>query len=206
MDTIFSYVCEHAHHAPWILFCLLLLSGFSLPISEDLILIGGGALASTCIPDHTVRLYLWLLFGCYGSAWIAYWIGRFFGPHILEISYLKSVITKNRVKQLNRYFSKFGLLTFIVGRFCPGGIRNALFMTSGMTKMPFYLLVLRDGLAALLSSSILFSIGYHFGKHFDTIKYYFHEYTHWFFIIFIFFIMVTLFFLWYNHRSNYNAY
>src|SRR5438046_2338570 len=100
MEAFFSYICDHAHHAPWIMFSLLLLSGLSLPISEDVLLLGGGAIASTCIPDHTLRLYLWLFFGCYLSAWEAYSIGRFLGPRLYKIPYFRSIITPHRLDVL----------------------------------------------------------------------------------------------------------
>lgn len=178
MESIFAYVCEHAHHAHWILFCLLLLTGFNIPISEDLILICGGAIASTCVPEHTLRLYIWLFLGCYLSAWQAYWIGRLLGPRLYDIKLFRSIITPKRMEKLRHYYAKFGIFTFIVGRFAPGGIRNALFMSSGLMKMPFEFFIARDGLACLISSMVFFQIGYRFGENMDTVLYYFHHYSH----------------------------
>lgn len=197
MDAIFSYICENAHYAPWIMFGLLLLTGLNIPLSEDLILMGSGALASTCIPDYTLRLYLGVLCGCYLSAWEAYWIGRLLGPQLYSIPLLKSVITPQRLNVLRGYYAKFGIFTFIVGRFCPGGIRNALFMSSGLTKMPFYVFILRDGLAALLSSAVLFSLGYQFGENLDLIVSYLHHYTHWFIGIILSLTLAGLIYWWY---------
>jgi membrane-associated protein len=202
MDAFFSYICEHAHHAPWIMFSLLLLTGLSLPISEDIILLGGGAIASTCIPDHTLRMYTWLFLGSFLAAWEAYWIGRLLGPQLYHIRYFKSVVTPYRLEVLRHYYAKFGIFTFIVGRFCPGGIRNALFMSSGLTKMPFYLFILRDGLACLISTLTLFFIGYKFGQHLDLMIDYFHRYTHWFFIILACLLSIGLLYFWYYHSSQ----
>lgn len=178
MEELFSYVCDHAHAAPWILFVLLLLTGLNIPISEELIIISGGAIASTCIPDHTTQFYLVMYFGTIFSAWEPYWLGRLLGPKLYTIRLFRSVVTPKRLERLRHYYAKYGLLTFIVGRFCPGGVRNALFLSSGLTKMPFHLFVLRDSFAALLSSATLFFIGYHFGKHFDTVVDYFRRYEH----------------------------
>lgn len=202
METLVSFICEHAHHAPWILFSLLLLTGLSFPLSEDIILIGGGAIAITCIPDYTLTLYIWLLCGCYLSAWEAYWIGRLLGPRLYSIHLFKSIMTPQRLSALRHYYAKFGIFTFIVGRFCPGGIRNALFMSSGLTKMPFHLFVLRDSLAGFISSFVFFHIGYRFGKHLDLISYYFHRYTHWFLIIISSLVLAGLMLLWYSHDSQ----
>jgi len=184
MESLFSYTCAHAHQAHWVIFCLLLLTGLSLPISEDVILLVGGAIANTCIPDHALRLYIWAFLGSYLSAWEAYWIGRILGPRLYQIPLFRRVVTRRRLQVLRNHYARLGIFTFIVGRFCPGGIRNALFMTSGLTKMPFHLFILRDGFACLISSSLIFTIGYQFGQHFDLVLHYFHRYAH-FFLVFL---------------------
>jgi membrane-associated protein len=180
IEQIFSYICKHADQAHWLIFCLLLLTGLNIPISEDILIIGAGAIASSCIPDHAWRLYTWSFLGSYLSAWIAYWIGRLFGRHLYTIPMLSSVITPQRLAFLRSYYSRFGVFTFIVGRFFPGGIRNALFFSSGMTKMAFHLFILRDGFACLISSAVFFQLGYRFAQHLNLILFYFHRYTEWF--------------------------
>lgn len=204
METIFSYICEHADHAHWIIFSLLILSGLNLPISEDIMLIGGGVIASTCIPEHALRLYLWIFLGCYLSAWEGYWLGRLLGPRLYHIPLFKKIITPRRLRLLRSFYTKFGIFTFIVGRFCPGGIRNALFLSSGLTKMPFHLFILRDGVACLLSSSVLFNIGYHFAENFDHIVYYFHRYTLWFLTTLVSLVVTGCLYYWYAHQSKKN--
>lgn len=202
MEALFSFVCEHSHHAPWILFGILLLTGIGLPISEDLILIGGGMIASSCIPEHTFKIYFWLLCGCYLSAWEVYWIGRLLGPRLYSIRLFRSILTPERLDLLRHYYAKFGIFTFIVGRFCPGGVRNALFMSSGLTKMPFYLFALRDCLAGLISSSLFFYIGYRFGEYLDVIVYYFYRYTYWFLTVILILIVAKFIHSWYVHYSK----
>lgn len=202
LETFFNYICAHAHHAHWIIFLLLLLTAFNLPISEDILSIIGGAIASTCIPDHAVQLYVWIFLGCYLSAWIAYWIGRLLGPKLYAIRLFRSVVTQHRLRLLRDYYRKYGVFTFIVGRFCPGGIRNALFLSSGLTKMPFHLFILRDGFACLLSSFVFFSIGYHFAANHEHILALFHKYTHWFLTLFIGLCIALFLFYWRRKRRN----
>ena len=198
LESFFSYVCENAHHAHWIIFSLFLLAGFNIPISEDLLMIGGGAIASSCIPEHTLRLYVWILMGCYCSSWETYWIGRLLGPKLYKIRLFSHVITPKRLEMLRYYYAKFGIFTFVIGRFCPGGVRNVLFLSSGLTKMPFHLYVMRDGFAALISSSVLFYLGYIFGVHFDVIIEYFHRYSIYLLSAVMFFILIVFI----KHRSQ----
>lgn len=169
MESWMLTVCTYAPQAHWILFLLLLLSGFNIPISEDFLLILGGALCSTCIPEHTFRMWLFLYLGCIFSAWIAYGLGRHFGPRLYTMRWFKRILTPQRIKKLHHYYEKFGVFTFIVGRFLPGGVRNGLFMTSGLGKMPFLLFALRDGFACLISTTVLFFIGFKAGQHADKI-------------------------------------
>src|SRR5690348_4166687 len=138
MESILHFICENSHNAHWIIFLLLMLAGFNVPISEDLMLLIGGIISSTCFVDptnfDTLYLYIWIYFGCWLSAWEAYWVGRLLGPKLYDIKWFSHVITLKRIERLHHYYEKFGIFTFVVGRFMPGGVRNALFMTSGLGK------------------------------------------------------------------------
>lgn len=176
MESIFAYICQNAEFAGPVLFGLLLLSGFNVPISEDLVIITGGVLVTTCIPDHYLYLYLWIFAGAWISAWEAYWIGRILGPKLYNISWFNWVINAKRIDRLHHYYEKFGAFTFIIGRFFPGGVRNALFMTAGMGKMPFPVFILRDGVAAIISTNFFFYLGHLFAENYHLIVHYFVKY------------------------------
>lgn len=177
MESILTFICAHASDAHWLIYLLLMLAGINIPISEDFLLLTAGAIASTCIPNETAHLFIWVYLGCWMSAWEAYWLGRLLGPKLYHIPWFRHFITPHRIEKLHHYYERFGILTFIVGRFIPGGARNALFMTSGLGKMPFLKFILRDGFACLLSSSTLFTIGYLFGENYDTLFHYFKKYN-----------------------------
>jgi membrane protein DedA with SNARE-associated domain len=198
MESIANYICAHADWAHILFFCCLLLAGMNIPISEDLVLITGGMIAGTCIPEHTLRLYLWIFVGCYVSAWEAYWIGRLLGPKLYRIRWFSHIVTEKRVARLNYYYEKYGIFTFIVGRFVPGGVRNALFMTAGLGKMAFPVFIFRDGIACIISTITLFSIGYLFGEHYQLLLHYFKTYNLIFLGLLLFLISSILLFIWYK--------
>lgn len=202
MDAILSYLYANADNAHWILFSLLMLAGLNIPISEDIILLSGGAIAGLYIPDHTLRLFLWLYMGCLLSGWEAYWMGRLLGPKLYDVNFFKHVITRERMAKLKSYYDHYGIYTFIVGRFIPGGVRNALFMSSGLTKMPFPLFILRDGIALILSTSILFGIGYYFGSNIDAIVANFRLYSTVFLITFVLLICSILSYIGYKRYQE----
>ena len=66
IESMAQWLTVHADHAPLFVFGLLLLAGFSLPISEDLLVIVSGVVASTVIPEQTVPLFIavffWVIF------------------------------------------------------------------------------------------------------------------------------------------------
>lgn len=172
IDSLFVYVCQNADSAHYIFLALLFLAGLNLPISEDLLLLSAGAFVSRCIPEHYLFFYTCMFFGCWISGWETYWIGRYFGPSLYTWPWFNRLITKERVAKLHIYYEKYGIFTFILGRFIPGGVRNTLFMTSGMGKMPFLLFTSRDFIATLISTSTLFYLGFTFGENYELLAEY----------------------------------
>jgi len=202
MESIINFACDHASSAHWIFFLLLLLAGLNIPISEDIILLTGGALASTCLEGSVLHLFAWLYAGSWLSSWEAYWIGRYFGPKLYDVHWFRRIINPRRIRRLHHYYEKFGVLTFIVTRFFPGGVRNALFMTCGLGKMPFHIFIMRDGLASLISVSTIFSIGYYLGANHQAIIKFLHTYHEIAYGLIALVLIIGLFFLWKRHVNK----
>ena len=78
---------------------------------------------------------------------------------------------KNETR-LNYFYHHYGIWTLFFGRFIPFGVRNGLFMTAGMGRMPFIRFVLADGLSCFLGSSLLFSLAYSFGQNHEVLESY----------------------------------
>lgn len=176
MESVAAYLCTHAQFSHFVLFGLILLTGFAIPLPEDILVIIGGVLVSTCIPENYWIMFGFLYIAAILSAYEAYWIGRLMGPHLYDLAYFRHVVTPTRVNRIGHYLEKFGIWTFVIGRFVPFGARNAIFMTSGLSRMPFPRFMLRDGLGAFISTWILFHLGYEFGEHYPILFHYFHNY------------------------------
>ena len=55
MESIINLIIEHASHAHWIVFSLLMLAGLNIPISEDLMIITtGGILIRMAVSDISI--------------------------------------------------------------------------------------------------------------------------------------------------------
>ena len=157
MESIISFFSTYFSYWPLVCFFSLLLAGFNLPISED-VLIVISALISYEDPSLLIPNYIGLYAGIYASDIISYWMGRMIGTGALKLKLISRSLTPKRVEFISKKLEKHGFLTFIVTRFIPFGMRNVLFMTSGFTKLPFPKFLLFDGIAAIISSLTLYSV------------------------------------------------
>ena len=169
MDSLLALIHSHAEIAHWIMFFLLILAGFNLPISEDFIVITAGILSSTLIPENTYTLFLWIFLGCYLSDWISYGLGRKLGPKLLKVKWFSRSLKPSRMKKVSSFYERYGMWTLGIGRFIPFGVRNLLFFSAGMSKMNFWKFIISDGLACIFSNFTLFYLAYSFSKNYDAL-------------------------------------
>ncbi|NOR79573.1 MAG: DedA family protein, partial [Methyloprofundus sp.] len=102
--------------------------------------------------------------GAYFSDLICYGLGRKFGPKLLEIRFFANMVSPERITKISTYYEKYGVITLILGRFIPFGVRNALFLTAGLGKMNFIKFALSDLLACTISSVSFFTLYYYYGE------------------------------------------
>ena len=168
MESILIWLSQNSEHAPLIIFSLLVIAGFSLPISEDLLLLTSGMLASTVIPEKTLALFLAVFFGSLASDVIAYALGRSFGDKIYGKKWF-SLAGRRRIDKLKAFYKKHGVWTLVLGRCIPFGVRNGIFMIAGVAKMRFATFLLSDTIACFVFSATLFFLAYSFASHFDLV-------------------------------------
>ena len=158
MDSIIEFITSHAGHAHWLIFFLNLTCWLQSAHRPRLLLIISAVLAATVVPENTLALFFAVFLGALFSASIAYWIGRSLGPKLFRFPFFSRLLTPQRLENIKKFHEKFGLWSLIIGRFIPFGVRNCIFMSSGLSKMPFSRFILRDALACFLWSSVSFSI------------------------------------------------
>jgi membrane-associated protein len=199
MDTIIQFIFEHAQHAHWIVFGALMLAGLNIPISEDVMIILSAVLAATVVPENTTKLFLGVFLGCYFSDWVCYGIGRHFGPKLWQIKWFAKTFDQKKIDQVHQYYAKYGFLTLLIGRFIPFGVRNGLFLTAGLGKMPFGKFIASDGIACLLSNSVLFALAYTVGKNYEAMLEAIKTFN-----IFLFtaFVVAIIAFIWYKRKKK----
>jgi len=191
-----AFIFAHAYLAHWVIFGLFMLAGLNLPISEDLLIIAGGILASTIVPENTWKIFLAIFAGAYLSDLFVYFMARYWGPTLLSKPWFAKILKPKRVELLEQHYRKWGILTLFFGRFIPFGVRNCLFATAGMSGMPIAKFVLVDGAACLLSNTALFSLSYFCGKSCSPWVKIFNI------SIFTIFMIALFTFIWYKARTK----
>jgi len=169
MENLIEFITEQAPHAHWYLFAGILLAGANVPISIDVMVIIAALLASQIIPEKTPHLFLSIFLGSMLSAWIAYWMGRLLGTQLSKWSYFAKLLSQERLLKIQSFYAKYGLLTLIIGRFIPFGVRNCIFMTTGMSHTSFKKFIWQDAIACLLWSSTAFYFFYTLGQNYQTL-------------------------------------
>ncbi len=199
METLLEWIQSNAHNAHWLFFGALMLAGLNFPISEDLMIISGALLSATVIPENTYLIFLFLFLGCYLSDWVSYWIGRTLGRKLWNIRWFAKTIKIKRLEQTQKFYEKYGFWTLLGGRFIPFGVRNCLFLTAGMGKMPFSRFLISDGIACILSNSVLFSIAYTLGKNYSSLLFWLKRVN---IFLFLSFVVTIIGIIWYKRRKK----
>ncbi len=168
-DILTKIILDYSQNAHWIFFVALLLAGLNIPVSADVIIIMASLLAATVLPDHVIHLYLSVFLGCLFSAWISYGVGRTLGPYLMASKLFSKLISPHRLEQAKLFHHKYGLWALMIGRFIPFGVRNFLFMSSGLSKIPFSTFLIRDLVACFTWSTLLFFSVYTLGQNYDIL-------------------------------------
>jgi membrane protein DedA with SNARE-associated domain len=185
---IFGTLSQYIDFFPLLALVCLLLAGLNIPMSEDLIIITG-ALLCRKDPGIMFSTLAAIYVGVIISDFMVYGIGIQIRKGVAKTSFMKKVITEKRLNKIRYYLDKFGIFTFIACRFIPFGVRNSLFMASGILNLRLRVFSLYDMIAACISVNTLFFLVYFLGeqieKPFKTAG----------IILFVLFLVTIIFFL-----------
>lgn len=163
METLTLLIESNIHYAHWIIFGSLMLAGLNIPVSEDAMLFVSAVLASLH-PQYLPQLFIAVYMGAYLSDLVCYSLGRFLGPKIFEIRFFANMVPPERIQKIHAFYEKYGIVTLLIGRFIPFGVRNGLFLTAGLGQMNFIKFALSDLTACTISTLTFFTLYYHYGN------------------------------------------
>jgi len=163
MNDIFARVCQYVEYYPFVAFGALMLAGLSVPISEDLIIITG-ALICQEKPSMLIPIFAATYAGVVISDYFPYLLGKYIRKGTVKSNFITRFFSPKKIVRIHRYLDRYGIFAFIVGRFIPFGVRNTMFLTSGLFGVRLRRFALYDTTAATISVSTLFFLAYHFGE------------------------------------------
>jgi membrane protein DedA with SNARE-associated domain len=139
-----------------------------VPISEDLVLLIGGALAAQGITMYWPTLAAGYFGVILGDLLIHHW-GERLGPRAYEHKLVRRVMSQQREEQLRVHFARHGFWTVVVGRHTPG-LRAPIFFLSGASGVGFWKFLIADVLSAAVTVPLVVTLGYFFGEHLPDIR------------------------------------
>jgi membrane protein DedA with SNARE-associated domain len=166
---------DSLHRAYAVVFSVLVLCGFGLPMPEDIILVTGGLLAWRASPLEEATLAAMVrdpgllamvgfgLGGILAGDSIIFLAGRKLGHRVAEFGPLRRIITPEKLTAAEKLLRRRGNLVVVVARFLPG-LRAPTYFTVGHAKLPYWEFLLFDGAAALISAPLWVCLGFYFGS------------------------------------------
>ena len=167
---------QHAFYP--VLLLVLVAASLGVPIPEDVPLIAAGVILSQQpgLATWTGTLLIALLGIMCGDV-VLYVLGGRWGPEVCEHRWVNWLITPTRLERMTQRFNRYGMWMCFFGRFFMG-VRAAMCITAGVTRLPFWRFVLADLAGALLSIPLFVWLGFWFASMVPTLKTYVHL-THW---------------------------
>lgn len=169
MHELFNFLLSQAQYAHFYIFGLFMLAGFNLPVSEDILIIAGAIISVKYAPENSEILFAACFAGAYLSDIVCYFLGKKFGPKLVNIPPFSKLIDQDKISTMNGFYDRYGSLTLFVGRFIPFGVRNAIFLTAGMSKMKPLKFAVIDFAACSITTVILFSLGRLFAENYEKL-------------------------------------
>ena len=154
---------QYSGMAPLIIFLGLVIAAFNIPISEDLTVIAAGIFVANVAPQEFWFMYFALIFGAIGGDILAYGISRKVGRSLLEKRFFRRILSEQKLELLSRHFEYHAILTILLGRLIPFGVRNGISLLAGITRLPVWKFVLFNTISGVFSISVIYLLSWYYG-------------------------------------------
>lgn len=121
-------------------------------------------------PPKRTALRWWIMLpicilGVVISDGLLYGMGRFWGPKLFELRFMRRMIPPPKRAQIEQNFHQYGVLVLLFARFLPA-IRSPIFIMAGVMRLSFTRFLLADGIYAIPGVTLLFTLAFWFGDQF----------------------------------------
>jgi membrane protein DedA with SNARE-associated domain len=154
-------------------FALLVLAGIGFPVPEEIPTVALGIWVANEDTVRQLRLLRWIALpvayaGVILSDISLYWIGRLWGRKLLQHRWLARLAPADKRQKIEENFRQYGVKILLFIRWVPA-IRSPMFVTAGVTRVPFLRFLLADGIAAIVGHTLLFFLAWWFGLQFQEL-------------------------------------
>jgi membrane protein DedA with SNARE-associated domain len=150
---------EHYSYFAVVLLCWL--CGVGAPLSEDVVILLGGALVAKGRAVFSL-MALSAFVGQLGGDFLLYTMGRHFGTRALRFPLIRRLITPERLARVSERFKRQGSGWVMAARFLPG-LRAPTFLVAGISHFPRGRFVWLDAVAASVCAPLVTYLGFRFG-------------------------------------------
>lgn len=142
------------------IFLTLFGAGLGVPIPEEGPIIAAGVLAHAKVVRWWIALPLCLV-GVLAGDIVLYWVGHHWGERVLGWRAVRRVLSRHREEQLKHAYRRHGVKIVFAARHVVG-LRAAVFLTAGISRVPFGRFLAVDAAAALIGVPAGFGIAFLF--------------------------------------------
>ncbi|MBP6217171.1 MAG: DedA family protein [Oligoflexales bacterium] len=165
---LLARLTPYGTQAYFIMFSILVICGFGLPMPEDVVLITGGILSARHVTEFWPTIFVTLAGVLLGDG-VVFTIGKRIGPKIKQTRGFQWIVQEEREKKIMSWFNRYGDKVIFFARFAPG-LRMPLFLTAGAYQVPTWKFFMLDGLAALISVPVWVWVGHFFGSNLELLE------------------------------------
>ena len=139
-----------------------------LPISSEIVVPLGGALASQGKLNFILVVAVSSLANLTGSL-IAFWLTRRYGERVVLSRFGRWLgLSRGHLRLAERFFARFGLWAVFVGRLVPI-VRTYISFPAGVSKIGYVMFILATLAGAIPWNLALAYAGYKLGQHYETV-------------------------------------
>lgn len=138
-----------------------------LPIPEDIPLLVGGVLIHRGHADPVVT-FITCYFGIIIGDAIIFFFGRKIGNSVQKRDWLSARFSPALIEKTKRELERRSFFAILLARHL-FYLRTVTFLTCGAVKMSFKKFIIADAFAALVSATIMISLGYVFSNEYEHI-------------------------------------
>ncbi len=149
------------------LFLLLMGGAIGLPIPEDIPLLIAGVTIHRGHVDPYITFLTCYLGIVVGDA-VIFFFGRKIGNSVQKRGWLASRFPPELIEKTKRELEKRSFFTILLARHL-FYLRTVTFLTCGAVRMSFKKFFIADALAALVSASLMLSLGYLFSNEYERL-------------------------------------